>query len=75
MAYSVLMNQIVNENLIFGSKPKIASIKVMTSQMFLITSYVKSFDRKFEKECLTKRNIATLWEYQRHYHFEVPRHF
>ena len=40
----------------------------MTSQTFLMTSFVKSFDRKSEKECLTKRNIAALREYQHHHH-------
>ena len=68
------MTQIVNESYLFGSKPKIAEIKVMTSQTFLMTSSIKSFDRNFERECLTKRNIATLWEYQHHYHFEIQRH-
>ena len=33
-----------------------------------MTSFVKSFDRKLEKEYLTNRNIAPLWEYQHHYH-------
>ena len=33
----------------------------MTSQAFLMTSFVKSFDRKSEKECLTKRNIANFF--------------
>ena len=33
----------------------------MTSQAFLMTLYVKSFDRKSEKECLTKRNIANFF--------------
>ena len=63
MTYSVLMTQIVNESWLFGSKPKIAKIKVMTSQTLLMTLSVKSFDRKFENECLTKRNFAPLREY------------
>ena len=33
-----------------------------------MTSSVKSFDRKLEKEYLTNRSIAPLWEYQHHYH-------
>ena len=41
---------------------------MMTSQAFLMMSSVKSFDRKFQKGCLTKRIIATLWEYQHHHH-------
>ena len=49
MTYSVLMAQIVNESQLFGAKPKIAEIKVMMSQTFLVTSSLKSFDRKFEK--------------------------
>ena len=43
------MAQIGNESYVFGCKPKIAQIKVMTSQTLLMTSSVTSFDRKFER--------------------------